>query len=88
MANKTAQEKRDEQTIYDKSCEMFNNCCAMCGNPNIHRHHIMYGAGKRKTYMGNIIPLCMIHHNKVHSNKKKWQPILLKMIDEKLEEIV
>jgi len=84
---KTAQEKRDEQEVYDKSIALFGECCAFCGNPTIHRHHIRYGASGRKTYMGNIIPLCERHHREVHSNKKKWQPILIEMIDKKLEEV-
>lgn len=77
--------KISEKEVYQKSCELFNNCCALCGSPYmIHRHHIRYGACGRHTYMGNIIPLCEEHHRMVHSNKKKYQPLLIKIINEKL----
>ena len=35
--------------------------------------------------MGNIIPLCKKHHDMVHTNKKKYMPILIEMIDRKIE---
>ena len=74
-----------EKEIYKKTSELFNNCCAICGNNNIALHHIRYGACGRKTYMGNVIPLCPYHHRLVHSNKRKYQPILIEMIDKRLE---
>ena len=74
-----------EKEIYKKTLELFNNVCAICGNNQIHLHHIRYGACGRKTYMGNIIPLCEYHHRLVHSNKKKYQPILIEMINEKIK---
>ena len=42
--------------------------------------------GGRKTYMGNVIPLCKTHHDLVHTNKKKYITFLIDMIDKKLEE--
>lgn len=74
-----------EKEVYEKSCELFNNCCALCGRTPIHRHHIRYGACGRHTYMGNIIPLCKEHHDLVHSNKKKYQPMLINIIDKVLD---
>lgn len=35
--------------------------------------------------LGNVIPLCKMHHDLVHTNKKKYMPKLIKMIDEKLQ---
>lgn len=84
--SKTASEKREEQRVYDEAVELFNGLCALCYKPMEARHHIRYGSCGRKTYRGNIIPLCTICHNKVHSSKKKWQPILIEIIDRKLEE--
>lgn len=78
--------KKEDKEVYEKSCELFNNCCAICGSPYIERHHIRYGKCGRKTYMGNIIPLCTKHHRLVHSNKKKYQPMLIKMVDNKIRE--
>jgi len=76
---------KSEKEVYEKTIEMFNGCCALCGNPNIHCHHIRYGACGRKTYMGNIIPLCKEHHDLVHSNKKKYQPMLIDIINKVLQ---
>lgn len=74
-----------DKEVYKKTFELYDGCCAICGSPYIHMHHIRYGACGRKTYMGNIIPLCKTHHDLVHSNKKKYQPMLINMIKEKME---
>lgn len=76
---------KQEKEVYQKSSDLFNNCCAICGNNQIHLHHIRYGACGRHTYMGNIIPLCKKHHDLVHSNKKKYQHILIDMINKVLD---
>lgn len=78
---------KDKQ-IYEKTLELFNNCCAICGSPQVQCHHIRYGGmyGGRKTYMGNIIPLCEKHHRIVHTNKKKYMPELIKIINKKMKE--
>ena len=49
---------KKEREVYEKSCELFNNCCAICDSPYIEKHHISYRACGRKTYMGNVICLC------------------------------
>jgi predicted HNH restriction endonuclease len=84
-----------EKEAYNKTYELYDGCCAFiinengdtCGSPYIHMHHIRYGACGRITYLGNVIPLCSEHHRLVHTNKKKYQPILIDMINKKLEEI-
>lgn len=76
---------KQEKEVYQKTIELYDGQCAICGNTNIHLHHIRYGACGRKTYMGNVIPLCKQHHDLVHTNKKKYQPELIKMINEKLQ---
>ena len=73
-----------DKEVYKKTLELFNNQCAICGNNQVALHHIRYGMCGRKTYMGNVIPLCPYHHNMVHSNKRLYQPTLIKMIDEKV----
>lgn len=77
-----------EKEIYRISSELFDNRCAICGNNQIHMHHIRYGGlyGGRKTYIGNIIPLCKTHHDLVHTNKDKYMSILIEIINKKLEE--
>lgn len=75
-----------DKEVYEKTLELFNNCCALCGSPYVQCHHIRYGAVGRKTYMGNIIPLCKTHHDLVHTNKKKYQPMLIEMINRRINE--
>lgn len=75
-----------EKEVYQKTIELYSGQCAICGNPNIAMHHIRYGGlqGGRKTYLGNVIPLCEKHHRLVHTNKRKYMPILIDMIDRKI----
>ena len=75
---------KDKQ-VYEKTSQLFNNECAICGNNQIAMHHIRYGSCGRKTYMGNVIPLCERHHRLVHTNKKKYQPMLIDLINKKME---
>lgn len=59
--------------------------CALCGSMNesqLIMHHIRFGAGGRKTYIGNVIRLCTVCHIKVHKNDKKYRPILIRKINE------
>lgn len=73
---------KEEKYVYDTITEE-QPCCMLCGKGyNLHRHHIRYGRVGRHTYFGNIIVLCMDCHAKVHSNKKKWQPILITIANE------
>lgn len=78
--------KKTEKEVYEKTLELFNYQCALCGYNQVHLHHIRYGACGRKTYMGNVIPLCKEHHDLVHSNKKVWQPKLVAIIERVLNE--
>ena len=73
---------KQEKLVYEKITEE-QPYCQLCGSTSyLHRHHIRYGACGRKTYFGNIIVLCDKCHRLVHSNKKKYQPLLIKMADE------
>lgn len=76
---------KDEE-VYQRTYDLFDGCCALCGSPEIHMHHIRFGGlyGGRKTYMGNVIPLCERHHRMVHTNKNKYMPMLIEIIDNKL----
>lgn len=74
-----------DKKVYDYITEL-EPFCVLCGSPyNLHRHHIRYGACGRKTYIGNVIILCDKCHRMVHSNKRKWQPKLIKL-DERIRE--
>jgi alpha-D-ribose 1-methylphosphonate 5-phosphate C-P lyase len=76
--------KLQEKEVYKKTLELFDGVCAICGSNQVALHHIRYGSCGRKTYIGNVIPLCERHHRLVHSNKKKYQPILIEMINNKI----
>ena len=69
---------------YNEVYERYKGCCQfpLCGKPNIELHHIYYRS-ERKDLIddpSNCIMLCNEHHKLVHSNKKKYQPILLEII--------
>ena len=77
-----------DKKVYQITYDLYNGLCAMCGSNQIQMHHIRYGGlyGGRKTYLGNVIPLCKKHHDLVHTNKKKYMYELIDMIDFKLKE--
>ena len=65
-----------------KECAEEQTSCQLCGSTQqLHIHHIRFGAPGRKTYRGNLIRLCLSCHDKVHSNDKKWRPILIELVD-------
>ena len=76
-----------DKEVYEKTLELFKGCCALCGSPYPQLHHIRYGACGRKTYMGNVIPLCKKHHDLVHTNKRKYQPMLIEIIDRRIKNV-
>ena len=54
--------------------------CQLCGSTNyLHIHHIYYRSQLGKTTPKNLIRLCGKCHSLVHSNKRKYQPMLLEM---------
>lgn len=79
---------KKESEVYQNTLKMFDYCCAICGNNSIQMHHIIFGnlRGGRKTYMGNVIPLCKHHHDMAHSNKLKYMNELLELVRNKMIE--
>lgn len=54
--------------------------CMLCGSTNwLQIHHIYYRSQGGLTVKKNLIRLCQRCHQMVHSNKKKYQPYLLRM---------
>lgn len=52
--------------------------CQMCGRTwDLHIHHIIYRSQLGNNDERNLIRLCSECHQKVHSNKKVYQPMLL-----------
>ena len=70
--------KTQERQVYRDTYELFDGCCALCGSPFIQMH--------RKTYIGNVIPLCKKHHDLVHTNKKLYMDQLIEIINKKMGE--
>ena len=54
--------------------------CQLCGSTQyLHIHHIYYRSQLGLTTPKNLIRLCDRCHRLVHSNKRKYQPMLLDM---------
>lgn len=66
---------------YNIVFERDNGMCRICGDKNVHLHHIIYRSESKALIdePSNCILLCEKHHRLVHSDKKKYQPILLEM---------
>jgi 5-methylcytosine-specific restriction endonuclease McrA len=56
--------------------------CMLCGKPGpgLHLHRVIYGSQGGKYQTDNCILFCGEHHDFIHSNKKKWQPLLLEYL--------
>lgn len=70
---------------YNEVYERDKGICCFCGKSNIELHHIYYRS-ERKDLIdepSNCIMLCTEHHKQVHSNKKKYQPMLLEIMTQK-----
>ena len=68
---------------YNCVIERDNYSCRLCGSTNwLQLHHILYRSQRKDLIndVDNCIMLCSDCHRLVHSNKKKWQPLLLEMI--------
>lgn len=69
--------------IYNKVLERDKGHCRLCGTSQaLQLHHIIYRS-EDKSLINNIdncIMLCVNCHQKVHANKKIWQPKLKRMI--------
>lgn len=54
--------------------------CQLCGSTSyLHIHHIYYRSQLGLTTPKNLIRLCSKCHELVHSNKRKYQPMLLEI---------
>lgn len=64
--------KAKDKEIYQKTFDLFDGACAICGDTNICMHHIFEGVNrKNSTKYGMIIPLCPFHHEWVHKTNYK-----------------
>lgn len=61
-----------EKKVYQDTLELFDYQCAICGNNQVHCHHIFEGRNrKNSTKYGMIVPLCKNHHDWVHKTNYK-----------------
>lgn len=76
-----AKPKDISQTNRDETKRLFKGKCGLCGKQGQHIHHIHYKSEDRNKIddLDNLFLLCLECHEKVHSNKKYWQPRLIKM---------
>lgn len=75
-----------DKEVYEKTLEMFNNSCALCGRSDVELHHIRFGNHLRHTFMGNVIPLCRTHHKAVHDHKWTYLPTLVQIVNDRMEQ--
>ena len=54
--------------------------CRYCGAQSTVLHHINYRSEGVDHSPHNLIVLCQEHHDLMHSNKRKWKPLLLMVI--------
>ena len=50
--------------------------CRFCGGTgSLHDHHVEYRSQGGSHTESNLITLCQEHHDLVHSDKRRWQPV-------------
>ena len=71
-----------KKELRNKISERDGNYCLHCGKPGpgLHLHRIVYGSQGGKYEIDNCVQLCNVDHEKVHTNKNYWMPILLEYI--------
>lgn len=57
--------------------------CRWCGRTNVrlHLHHIQYRSAGGDHDPSNLITLCYLHHELVHTDKGKYPPLLLILME-------
>lgn len=52
--------------------------CRWCGRTELLEvHHVLYVSQGGPDFDSNLITLCLRHHQEAHSDKGRWQPVLL-----------
>ena len=72
-----------EKNTYNQVYLRDGGRCRLCGKyMDLHLHHIIYRSENKNLIneVYNCIMLCSSCHRLVHSNKKKYQPILKEMV--------
>lgn len=80
-----AEKKKKTEDVSDANRKeikrIFKGRCGICQAKGEHIHHIIYRSEDKSKIndLGNMFLLCLECHDKVHANKKYWQPRLKKM---------
>lgn len=70
-------------SVYAKVMERDNSQCILCGlGTTLQIHHVKYRSESGDGSESNLVVLCIHCHNLAHSNKKKYQPMLLDYLNE------
>ena len=74
------------EDLRNEVLEADGHCCRFCGRSSgyLHVHHIVYRSQGGPHEVGNLISLCPEHHDRVHSNKKLYQPLAQQVVDLRL----
>lgn len=73
--------KKTDAKSYAECKKRDNGRCRVCGTAQaLHVHHILYRSeitvAEGRDNVSNLITLCLVHHDMMHSDKKLWQPVL------------
>jgi len=73
--------RKTDVRSHAKCLKRDNSRCRVCGSSQaLHVHHILYrseiSVEDGRDELWNLITLCMMHHDMMHSDKKLWQPVL------------
>lgn len=73
---KMATSLRDEVLALDR------HSCRFCGTKRskLDVHHVIYRSGGGKDVRHNLLTLCSVCHDVVHSDRKRWQPLCLGVV--------
>lgn len=82
---RTASKKQKRPDMPDelrkRVMERDKHRCRFCGiDRNLHLHHIVYRSQGGQHEESNLITLCFKCHGTVHSDKKRWKPLLLGVV--------
>ena len=70
------------KTLREKVFTRDKWVCRVCGKQAHHTHHIVYRSHSGNHSEMNLISLCSKCHKHIHSDDKKWRPILITMQEE------
>ena len=69
------------QALRDEVLSVDSSRCRYCGTTKmLHAHHAIYRSQGGKHEISNLIMLCDEHHALVHSDKRRFQPLVLGVI--------